>query len=412
MEAINVGFVGPYSDPNLGDYGMLVNNLLDIKSVLGHATVFTYDEPFITKLSEAYFSDIQPTLCVVELDESIEQAAIDGYVLTPIEILKGVKNYETVLEYVGGIDVLVVNGGGYFNELWCQPHRISKIVQILVPVLIADDLGIRIEFTGNSFGPFGQSSEFLTNILSSLRNVSFRSRDRVGSIPELRRIGVPEERISFVPDDLFLLNPELTGNSSVENALDPYVVLELYQPLDAVTEKRAEFAEFAARMRDRDLKVVLLPFYEGRGGGDQAAWLASEFGWIETKIEDGYLPLEQAHQVISNAEFVLCERYHAMVFALAAGVPVLHSLRSVMDDKWYYFRKNLGILDTALEGIPFRQKDFMELDPLQGMKRIGNDFEDLRMLQLDIFAQGLSANIQSAASIRCTMLNQIVQKKG
>lgn len=410
MKKINIGFVGPYSDPNLGDYGMLVNNILDIKTSIEKTIVFTYDEPFLKVVSDKYLTGVNVVNCVVELNEKIKNSAKDGYPLTPIEILNGIANYDAVFNYVNELDVLVVNGGGYFNELWCQPHRISKIIQILAPVIIADDLGIQIEFMGNSFGPFGTRSEFLTNVLSSLRNVYFRSRDRVGSIPELRKIGIAEENISFIPDDLFILHSDLTNDSTVEQPEFPYVVLELYQPLDFIISHRTEFENFAVKMENRGLKVVLLPLYTGRGGGDQAAWLANEFGWIETKLDEGYLPLEQAHQIINGAELVLCERYHAMVFALAAGVPVLHSLRSVMEDKWYYFRKNLGILDTALSGISFRQSDFMELDPISGMSRVGNDYETIRSVQLEIFSNGLSNNIEKAAKNRRQALDKIVQR--
>lgn len=410
MSSINVGFVGPYSDPNLGDYGMLVNNLLDLAGHLGQVKIFTYDEPFIEKLCSDYFPELQADICTVTLGEALEESVISGAVLSPIEILDGILNYQEVFKQVLSLDILVVNGGGYFNELWCQPHRISKTIQILAPILIADDLGIPLIFTGNSYGPFGPRSAFLTSILSSLRNAVFHSRDRVGSIPELRKIGIGEEKISFVPDDLFILNKTLTNTTSEHT--DPYIAFEIYQPLDQMIEEREGFAAFDQEMKARGISIVILPFYDGRGGGDQARWLSEEFGWIETKLERGYLPLEVAHRVISNAQFVVCERYHAMVLALASGTPVLHSLRDVMGDKWYYYRKNFGILDTALEGLPFQQKTFMELDPYRAMKRISSDLEKLRDEQINLFDLGLNENIEKSKTTREKMLNLVINGKG
>lgn len=238
---------------------------------------------------------------------------IDGYLISPIGILEGVANFEEVSNHILNLDVLIVNDGGYFNELWCQPPRVSKIMQILAPVIIADDLGIPIEFLGNSFGPFGERSEFLISILSTLRKVHFRSRDRVGSIPELRRIGVEDSRISFIPDELFVLNAKLKQKSHTESVSRPYVVLELYQPLDVVVANRDVFSTFHKQMKSRGLDIVLLPFNEGRGSGDQAAWLSEEFGRAEAKLDDGYLSLEAAWQVTSESEFVLCERYRALL---------------------------------------------------------------------------------------------------
>ncbi len=38
--------------------------------------------------------------------------------LTPIDILHQVENYKEIESSIAEIDVLIVNGGGYFNHLW------------------------------------------------------------------------------------------------------------------------------------------------------------------------------------------------------------------------------------------------------------------------------------------------------
>lgn len=409
MKPINIGFVGPYSDSNLGDYGMLVNNILDLKQHIVAPRIFTYDRDFISELVDSYFSDLVPVLCEVELEDHLRSIARNGDRLTPIEILQGAANYEEVEKNVIDLDVLVVNGGGYFNELWCQPHRIEKMLQILVPIVMAEDFGIPIIFTGNSYGPFGAKSAFLKDILATLRNASFYSRDRVGSIPELRQIGISEEKITFVPDDLFLLNESLAAPVEGLNLPESYVVFETYQPLDQLREQRDQFEKFNSAMKERGLSVVQLPLYEGRGGGDQSAWLAEEFGWLETPQPAGYLPLEQARQIVSGAEFVLCERYHALVLALASKTPALHSLRSVMGDKWYYYRKNLGILDTAFGNMKFRQRDFMALSPFESMERVSANFEEMKQAQSLLFEQAVDKNLELCEQSRRQMLDSIIQ---
>ena len=40
---MRVGFVGPFGDSNLGDYGMLINNIYDIN--VKDVSIFTYNVP-------------------------------------------------------------------------------------------------------------------------------------------------------------------------------------------------------------------------------------------------------------------------------------------------------------------------------------------------------------------------------
>src|SRR5699024_6199850 len=138
---------------------------------------------------------------------------------------------------------------------------------------------------------FGPRSDFLQRILASLRNATFYSRDRVGSTAELRKIGIAEKNIHFVPDDLFILNEGLSQSEPNLNLPEAYVVVETYQPLEALQSGVDEIALFDASMREQDLEVLLLPMYSGRGGENQAKWLADEFEWIDVELHSGYLPL-------------------------------------------------------------------------------------------------------------------------
>ncbi|HRO31310.1 polysaccharide pyruvyl transferase family protein [Citricoccus sp.] len=390
---------------------MIVNNVLDLSSQVSSFELFTYDRGFVERVGRDYFRDIDYSLTVVEFDHHLEAAAQDGARLTPLEILQGITNYRDVEGAIAGLEVLVVNGGGYFNELWCQPHRVIKMLKMIAPILIAEDLGIRVVFTGNSYGPFGPRSAFLINILASLRNAVFYARDRVGSIAELHAIGVPESRVRFVPDDLFILNDRLNLRRRELELPDSYVAFETYQPIDVLASRRHVLERFDAQMSGRGLEVVTVPMYAGRGGQDQAEWLAREFGWRMSSLDSGYLTLEDAREVISRARILLSERYHGLVLALANSTPAVHALRSVMDDKWYYYRKSLGIIDTALRGVPYSQREFMATDPFQALDRVGTDLEEIQRVQGEWFNKGLQANIEVARETRRRMLEDIIGRE-
>jgi hypothetical protein len=75
---MNIGITGQISEVNFGDYGMLVNNIYDI----GNKRKYTF-----------------------------------------LEILEKVKNYEGIKKFLSNLGILIVNVGGYFNDLWLNWFR-------------------------------------------------------------------------------------------------------------------------------------------------------------------------------------------------------------------------------------------------------------------------------------------------
>ncbi|MET3861671.1 hypothetical protein ABIE38_002607 [Dietzia sp. 2505] len=345
---MKLGFTGPFADANFGDYGMLVNNLYAIPEV-EIVALYSYDTNVVSKVWQEYLPHTPVESHTVVFDEASRDAlTAEGRHPTPLEILDTVSNLDALTLSVKSVDRLVVNGGGYWNELWCQPHRLPKLLSILVPILIAQTLGKPIIFTANGFGPFGLRSAFLADILPAL-NASFHVRDTVSSAAALRRLGVSESDIAYAPDDLFFFSASLIGRpSDIPERARPYLVLETYMPVEKLEELRPLLASFDSAMSNRGVDVVVVPFYSGRGGSDQAEWLHREFGWDAFDLGDrGFLRLEDARKLILNADMVLCERYHAAVVALANRVPVLHALRDVAGDKRYYYTKSWGASYTA-----------------------------------------------------------------
>ncbi|MBB1023685.1 MULTISPECIES: polysaccharide pyruvyl transferase family protein [unclassified Dietzia] len=345
---MKLGFTGPFADANFGDYGMLVNNLHAIPDAQ-QISLYSYDTRVVDKVLAEYLPHSQMESKAVVFDKAKRDLLTkNGRHPTPLEILNAVSNIEDLFSSIENLDRMVVNGGGYWNELWCQPHRLPKLLSILAPILIAQTLGKPITFTANGFGPFGSSSAFLTDIFPAL-NASFHVRDTVSSAAELRRLGIPDSSITYTPDDLFFYASSLVDRpSGISPRARPHIVLETYMPVAKLTEIRPQLASFDLAMKNRGIDVVVLPFYSGRGGAEQAAWLGREFGWITFDFgERDFLRLEDARELIRTAELVVCERYHAAVVALANRVPVLHSLRDVSGDKRYYYSKSLGASYTA-----------------------------------------------------------------
>ena len=377
MNSVSIAFAGPFADVNFGDYGMLVNNLLDLRPA--RATLFSYDGDFLETICRSYLSDVEVTIVEVELRPEAARRAQTGYVFTPLELVGLVINADRIREALESVDVLVVNGGGYFNDLWAMPHRIERLMKILAPILIADQMNMRIVFTGNTFGPFDASRELFASLLTGLKRATFGCRDALSSPATLRALGIREDQIVNVPDDLYLVNDALLARPPT--TLRPegeYIVMETYLPVEYLRNNRSHFEHFSSAMKENHgLDIVFLPFHLDHGGVDQAEYLAGilpHFRYIDIR-ESGYLRLEDAVDVIRNAKMVVSTRYHALVVALGCETPIVNVLKDVLGDKRYYYNKSFGMISRVLEGARLNVPYYLQSEFPAALGFIEQNFE-------------------------------------
>lgn len=375
-----IGFTGPYSDVNFGDYAMLVNNVYTLDA--DDTTVFVYDRPFVEKISADYFEDRHVHLVEVKLRRGAFSDGRDIRYLTPMEILREVDNIDEVNASVSALDTLYVNGGGYFNSLWTQPHRIERLVQIIVPALVAATMDVPVVFTANGYGPFRGDTEFFASFFGSLPNARFGARDKILSPHWLNQTGVGSERIHTLPDDLLFIDERLTPERSLKP--DRYVVMETYLPVDFIADNFTHFESFAKRMADdHGLRVIFVPFNLGHGGIDQGQFLEQRVENVELFdiATRGYLPIEDAVALVRDAELVISSRYHAVILALSVGTPFVSVLKDVLGDKQYYYGKNVGALEGVLEGQPHDLRDYFFMDYVDALSAVVDDFDGITRRQ-------------------------------
>jgi polysaccharide pyruvyl transferase WcaK-like protein len=122
----------------------------------------------------------------------------------------------------------------------------------------------------------------------------------------------------------------------------------------------------------------------------------------------GYLPIQDAHQIIKNAELVVCTRYHAMVLAVGAGVPVINTIKKVCDDHRYYFNKNYGLLEYAFEGLEFNVMDFMKINFIDTLKFLQENLVEVIKVQKELYnSDHYKDNKENLLSIRREYLSKI-----
>lgn len=407
---------------------MFVNNLydIDIKSV----TVFSYNK----SLSEVILKDycVAYDIKAVEVklyhpkekcDEQLE-AKVGFYPFnsptdTPLDILLRIANIDEVRAHIRDIDVLIVNGGGYFNHLWNNSlWRSDMLKKIIVPMLIAKQEKKKVFFMGNSFGPFDSSEEFFNYIFNYMRNTIYAVRDRMYSSVYLSRLGIKKNSINFIPDDLFFINNNILSFPLHEmidiHDIGKYIVLEVYYPLKEIKEYIEQLKAFSENIHSKyDLSIVFLPFDFQRGGMWQGEYLSTVLRnfYLCSLNSVGYLPIQDAYHIIKNAEIVLCTRYHAMVLAVGVGVPVINTIKKVCDDHRYYFNKNYGLLEYAFDGLQFNEMDFIRIDFPSTLKHIEENFSDILRVQKELYSsEQYKKNKEYLKKIRLEHLSRIAPK--
>jgi len=412
LEKRKIGFTGPFADVNFGDYAMVVNNIYDLE--INDIVLFSYDSPFLNTIKEDYLSDFNINIVDVKFKDKFNIAEESKTkILTPIDILHNLSNYDEIAFALSELDVLVVNGGGYFNSLWSMPHRIERLSKIIAPILVANNLNKKIVFTGNSYGPFTEDAEFFGCTFNSLKNSVIGSRDNLLSPMWASQIGIEKDKIEFIPDDFFVVNEKLISKDLRRPInLNRYIVMETYLPIDFIENNIELFEKFSKSIYQKyGLSILFLPFNLKHGGMDQALYFESKlinYNYID--IESiGYLPIEDATELIKKAELVISSRYHALVVAVSVGTPIISVLKDVLGDKRYYYNKNLGMLNQALNGIDFDERDYLRLDYLEALDFIAEHFEHITSVQRNNYNNLYEKNIEKLKKTRESFLNRNIK---
>ncbi|QGS37371.1 hypothetical protein FOB80_07730 [Aerococcus viridans] len=221
-------FTGSFGDTNFCDWAMIVNNICGI--YYQNIMLFSYGPVFNQEILDSYLANYDIEIVEVLLDDFDEKSYFPH---TPVEILGRVKNLDVVKEQLRGIDKLVVNGGGYFNEEWTE-RRMVKLFKIFTPRLLADQMGIPMVLTGNSLGPFDIGNVFFTNMIGRLKTLKVAARDQMYSKIWFDQLATSHE-VTCIPDDLLFIHPDIQAMPlAIEVDSDRYFMLESYQPMQMI----------------------------------------------------------------------------------------------------------------------------------------------------------------------------------
>ena len=383
---MKVGFVGPYSTANLGDYAMLVNNIYDLKC--HNVTVFTYSQKFPKISLDLYCDKYNIEYIEPKLKDDLEWDYLNkNNNLTPMDILFCLENIEELENSIKKLDVVIVSGGGWLNHFWAK--RKDKVFKIMTPLLIAQQLNKKIVFTANGIGPFDDTKEFYQYFFSYIYSAELAVRDKFTSTYYLKEVGVSENKVKYLPDDLYIINKSILNfkrNFEVKSL--NYIVMEMFYPMDILQQNINKIKEFAKEIKEKyNLDIVFLPYDLVFYGLDQARYLHKNISNSELiDIESiGFLPIHDAFHIIKNAKFMLSSRYHGLVLSLAAQTPVIYRTLPTNNDMRYSYSKAVGLIRRVFDGIEIDEHKFIETDLNTTLNKISQNLNELVTYQQEKF---------------------------
>lgn len=385
-----LGFVGPFGDSNYGDYAMFVNNIKTMN--LHEFAVFSYNDYLLDTIRNTYLQDCTIHSCKVQVGYHYEESYTKSYHIeydlrpyTPVEIISLISNVDEIKNLLQNIDILVVCGGGYFNHIWNANHRKARLFSILGTILLANQMRKKIYFMGQTFGPFKESRDVFFAFFNLLKNVVYAARDNVYSESEMKKIGVCAS-INTIPDDLYFLDNSLVDKRAP--IIDgQYIVWEFYPSMDEIENHIYEAHKFVNHMSNAyGYKVVFMPLDVGYGGTMQGQLLHEKIPQIEFESEGGQiLKIEDMNNIVKNAKFVVCQRYHLFLTAITHRIPVIQILKEIQGDYQYYYCKAKGLLEQVFSNQCYNDSTFLRLNIWDTLQDIELNFNTICMEQRALF---------------------------
>ena len=374
---MNIGFVGPYGSANLGDYGILINDIFDIDC--NHITVFSYNFLWPKVQLEEYCKDYVVDYCHVKLKENLfSDVRITD--LNEFELLDGCANVDEVMHYMQSVDTLVVSGGGWINDFWAE--RTEKIGKIAIVIYIAKRLNKNIRFATQGLGPLGEFSEWYSSLFKGINTV-ISVRDASSLIVGKEELNI---QTKLYPDDFLIQNKKWNSfESSVTLPKDPYIVIEPFVPIEELRENVSRIKGFLRHVHDKyNCNVFFMPFDLVHFGNDQArfcAGLADTASYYD--ISDILFPkYEDVIRIMECAKLVISARYHGLVLALSHRVPVIHVVNNSHGD--YGRIKAYSVLEWCFSKT-WNSGTFCVDSIFEAFEKVEHDFYDVLLEQNSMF---------------------------
>lgn len=224
-------------------------------------------------------------------------------------------NLWQIIKEIGSCDLFLSGGGGLLQD---STGRSLSVVYYLGLVFLARLLGKRAVLYAHGIGPVEKPfNRRLMRLANLARQVSVRDE---ASLEELRRLGVNRPPVELTADPVFLLQPREPAFSLREK--DRPLFALAVRPGKGEEHYLKEIALAADRLAEEfGASLVLIPMYPGMDL-PVTKKLASMLQ-AEAEVLGGILDPRELLGLFACFDLVISVRLHALIFAAAAGVPMV-----------------------------------------------------------------------------------------
>jgi colanic acid/amylovoran biosynthesis protein len=275
--------------------------------------------------------------------------AVEGDV-TAAEHALGVQLGEPARAYLGGLagaDLLLVSGRGGVCDAF---HHESAA--LLDEIEAATDMGIPVAMMGQGLGPV--EHPFLRRRASDvLPKVALLAlREGRASLPLARSLGVPDDRLVVTGDDALELVAELGATRRAASSIGVNLRVAEYAGVDGDDlERIGEILRAVADGLATELVGIPISTYPEEADAASIEQLTGAGG--PSSVDD---PAEAIRRA-GRCRVAVAGSYHAALFALGQGVPVVALARS-----GYYVDKLHGLAERFGTGVTVLSLDAPDLD--------------------------------------------------
>jgi polysaccharide pyruvyl transferase WcaK-like protein len=245
--------------------------------------------------------------------------------------------FETFTSLIHEADLVIASGGGYMTDVF-KPHAIN----ILNTLGLAIQLGKPTALLGQGMGPLNgrHLSGRTQSVLPQINLITLR--EKRSGLPILERLGVSREQVLTTGDDAiemaYRARPAQLGDGIGIN-----LRVAEYSGFDAALFHTLRDT-LQATAQTLNVPLIPAPISRNARGAELSDSMAIQKlmqGYDDTS--DGGWGLETPLQVIrqiGHCRVVVTGSYHAGVFALSQGIPVIGLVQAP-----YYADKFLGLAD-------------------------------------------------------------------
>ena len=315
---------------------------------------------------EAILSTIMAELCKQREDLEFIVVSSDPAATTSTHHVRSVgwKDVERLLAAASESDLIILGGGGLFQDYWGVPKGVALTAShwgisfcsavAMLAVLYQKPFMIYSVGVGPLHSEEGRMLTRWTFELAGAATV----RDQE-SLALLASLGVPADKVQITPDPALNLEPDARTAAGI---LQTHGVDPISRPLVGVSIRNWAETEEAERwkmelaaaldefLEGSDAHIVFIPF-QVSGHPLENDHAAASIVASQMEKADRVFVLPEAHSpavtagLLSQCQLVVGMRLHSLILAASAGVP---SVALVYDPKVQNFMESLGMSDYSL----------------------------------------------------------------